>query len=217
MADKAPFISFPEGYLGSRSAKFPLIADTDEYFAINKEAGLACFQHDWTQGKPDFTAALRRELIGGKPQLARLGIEGVFRIFNLDAEVSGATLYAKTEAAEEKIKNAFGSRQIRMFYHFLATNESGERELASDLPLARHFQERRMLVSHKTGKKCKTQFRFLRNFGQFELWEAETLDMRTHQIRLHAAELGLSIVGEEEYAKGEKILLSGIKRGYRPS
>ncbi len=39
--------------------------------------------------------------------------------------------------------------------------------------------------------------------------------MRVHQLRIHAAERGLNIVGETEYAKGDRILLSMIKKGFR--
>ena len=67
--------------------------------------------------------ALRRELLNEKPQLKALGVEGLFRVFKLDAELSGVLLYAKTEDWEEKLRNAFGSRQIVFRYHFLASTE----------------------------------------------------------------------------------------------
>ena len=194
------FISFPEGYLGPRPLKFSLLANNEEFFAVNKPAGISCFQHEWTLGHPDLSMALKREIISGKPQLSRLGIEGVYRVFNLDAEVSGALVYAKSAAAEAKYRNSCGSRQFVFRYHLLVRTEVEERELYCDLPLAQHFQEQRAMVSHKTGKKCETRFRFLRPFGQYQLWEAETRDTRMHQVRLHAAECGLEIVGEDLYS-----------------
>lgn len=209
------FISFPEGYLGPKSMKFPLLANDADFFAINKPAGVSCFQHEWTLGGPDISMALKRELLGAKPQLFRLGIEGVYRIFNLDAEVSGVLMYAKNATAEAVYRNACGSRQFVFRYHLLVSTEVEERELDCDLPLAKHFQEQRVLVSHKTGKKCETHFRYLRNFGQYQLWEAESRDHRMHQIRVHAAECGLNIVGEDLYAEQEKIFLSRIKKDYR--
>ena len=91
-----------------RPIKFPLLVDDPGYFAINKPAGLASFQHDWNQGKPDISMALRRELLNEKPQLKKLGIEGLFRAYKLDAELSGVLLYAKTPEWEELLKNATG-------------------------------------------------------------------------------------------------------------
>lgn len=214
MSDDSLFISFPPGYLGRQSAKFPLLANDDRFFAVNKPAGVACFRHDWSEGLPDISMALRRELLNQKPQLERLGVQGLFRVYNLDPEVSGALLYAKTPEMEELLKNASGSRQLVYRYHLLAAAETDGRAFVCDLPIARHFQEDRMLVTHSTGKKCETRFTYLRNFGRYQLWEAETRDMRPHQVRLHAAEMGLRIVGESLYAKEPAVLLSNLKRGY---
>ena len=215
MSSKNDFISFPPGYLGGRPQKFPLIANEEGFFALNKPAGLASAQHEWTLGKPDISMALRRELLNEKPQLARLGIEGLYRVYNLDAEVSGVLLFAKNELHEEILKNAVGSSQLRFKFHLLAAYDGEEREFLCDLPLARHVTDRRMLVSHKTGKKCETRFRFVRQYGRYQLWEAETSDMRVHQARVHAAERGLRVVGESLYSKGDQIYLSQLKKGYQ--
>ncbi|MDQ8201656.1 pseudouridine synthase [Pelagicoccus sp. SDUM812003] len=217
MSQKSAFISFPPGYLGSQPMKFPLLANDERLFAVSKPAGVSCYQHEWTLGKPDFSMALRRELLNGKPQLERLGVKGVFRVYNLDAELSGALVFAKDEENEGLLKNAAGSDQLRFRFHLLARAETEEREFACDLPIARHFHDRRMLVSHKTGKRSETRFRFLRPFGQYQLWEAECTEMRLHQVRLHAAECGLMVVGEELYSDGGQVYLSRLKRGYLPS
>ncbi|MEC7906504.1 MAG: pseudouridine synthase [Verrucomicrobiota bacterium] len=216
MSETNSFISFPERYLGERPIKFPLLVDDPGYFAINKPAGLACFQHDWNQGKPDISMALRRELLNEKPQLSNLGIEGLFRAYKLDAELSGVLLYAKTPGWEEILKNAAGSSQLTYRFHLLASSDGQEQSFDGDWPIAFHTNGKRMVVSHRTGKKCLTRFRFLRAHGSYGLWEAETRDLRPHQIRVHAAELGLKIAGENLYARGDRIYLSRIKRDYRP-
>ncbi|EDY84009.1 RNA pseudouridine synthase family [Verrucomicrobiia bacterium DG1235] len=214
MSTKKEFISFPPGYLGSRPEKFPLIANDEGLFAINKPAGLASFQHEWSLGKPDISMALRRELLNEKPQLKKLGIEGLYRAYNLDSELSGALVFAKNEEFEKILKNAVGSSQLVFRFHLLVKAETEDREFVCDLPLMNHHQAKRMIVSHRSGKKCETRFRFLRGFGQYQLWEAETTSLRVHQVRVHAAERGLNIVGEDFYSDGEEIYLSRIKRDY---
>jgi 23S rRNA-/tRNA-specific pseudouridylate synthase len=217
MSDLTSFISFPEGYLGERPVKFPLLVDDPGYFAVNKPAGLACFRHDWNQGKPDISMALRRELLNEKPQLKKLGIEGLFRAYRLDAELSGVLLYAKTPEWEELLKNAAGSSQLLFRFHLLARSDNQTETVDCDLPIAYHANGKRMIISHRAGKQCHTRFRFLRPYGTYELWEAETSDLRPHQIRVHAAELGLKIVGEDLYSRGDRVYLSRFKRDYRPS
>jgi len=193
-----------------------LIANTALLFAVSKPPGIASCQHEWTLGRPDLSMALRRELLNKKPQLADLGIEGLYRAYNLDAELSGALIFAKDEDSEGFLKNAAGSGLLRYRFHLLARTDASQRELSCDLPLAKHFSERRMLVSHKTGKKCETRFSFVRSFGAYGLWEAETSTLRTHQVRVHAAECGLSVVGEKRYGMVEDVLLSRLKKDYRP-
>jgi len=99
----------------------------------------------------------------------------------------------------------------------LASSDIEPETVDCDLPIAFHSNGKRMIVSHRSGKKCHTRFRFLRVYGSYQLWEAETRVLRPHQIRVHAAELGLKIVGEGLYARGDRIYLSRIKRDYRRS
>ena len=51
----------------------------------------------------------------------------------------------------------------------------------------------------------------------YAVWTATTTFDRLHQVRVHAAESGLPIVGESRYAKTTPIFLSEIKRNYRPA
>jgi 23S rRNA pseudouridine955/2504/2580 synthase len=74
-----------------------------------------------------------------------------------------------------------------------------------------------MIVSHTTGKKTSTTFRLEQRYRGYAVWTATTTFDRLHQIRLHAAECGVPIVGEARYAKTAPIFLSEIKRDYRPA
>lgn len=48
-----------------------------------------------------------------------------------------------------------------------------------------------------------TTFTYLQPVGPFHLWQAEPLTGKTHQIRLHAADLGIPILGDPQYGGGE--------------
>lgn len=45
----------------------------------------------------------------------------------------------------------------------------------------------------------ETRFTLLETFNQFQLWQAEPLTGKTHQIRLHAQSLGISLLGDTLY------------------
>jgi 23S rRNA pseudouridine955/2504/2580 synthase/23S rRNA pseudouridine1911/1915/1917 synthase len=215
MSKSSPFLSFPPKYLGSASQKFPLIANTDGFYAINKPSGMSAAMDKWAVRTPDFSMALLREMEGEKPQLKRLGIEIVSRVNAIDPELSGVSLFAKNKDSEEFLRNAIGSREMTFVYDLLVEPDIKEKAVTCDLPIARHDTEPRALISRGTGRKTETAFRHRKSYGRYHLWEASTNVCRPHQIRLHAAESGLRVVGEGLYAISKPIFLSSLKRNYR--
>ena len=77
----------------------------------------------------------------------------------------------------------------------------------------RHESKPRAIVSHRFGKKCRTEFALKEDLGDWQLWSAKTNFLRWHQIRIHAAESGLRMVGDDTYVRVRKIFLSRLKRG----
>ena len=61
------------------------------------------------------------------------------------------------------------------------------------------------------GKNCETHFKVLERRKKFSLIEAKPITGRTHQIRVHLAEGGLPIVGDELYGKMEGNLPLGLR------
>lgn len=134
-------------------------------------------------------------------------------VYDVDREISGASIFVFDENAMQKLRNAYGSQQLEFVFRFFtrgSINDHGDR--VCDLPLAAHFSEPRMLVSHQSGKKTHTEFRFLEQWGPISMWEARANFVRCHQLRLHAVEVGLPIMGEEFYANEAPLYLSELKR-----
>ena len=77
---------------------------------------------------------------------------------------------------------------------------------------ARH----RTVVSRKFGKSSETHFRLIGVCGPYSWIEASPVSGRTHQIRVHLTDCGLSIVCDPLYGGNQKpIRLSEIKRSWR--
>ena len=211
------FLSFPPDTLGREPLRLPIVARGADWLVLNKPAGVPWTPDPWIPRPTDLVREVRRQLREGKPQLARLGIGAFHGVAGPDLVASGAVLCALSDAAGDRLANALGSAQIELTHRFVTMGRPAETEILCELPLAPHALEPRMLVSHATGKKTVTSFRQEQRFRGYAVWTATTTFDRLHQIRLHAAESGLPIVGESRYAKTAPIYLSEIKRTYRPA
>lgn len=217
MKEHAPFISFSEGRMGDQPVRLDLVEDHPDWIALAKPAGMVVTPDPWYSGRPDLITALRADVAAGKRQLTDLGLVAPVAVNRLDRDESGLLLIAKNEAIGTDLRNRVGSGQLRLTYTLLAEGPTDTEVLESQLPLARHKGQRRMLVSHTTGKKASTQFQRIESFGRTQCWEASTDYGRPHQIRVHGAECELGILGEKIYRKTPLVYLSQLKRRFRRS
>lgn len=214
MNEDDPFISFPPGALGDAPVRVPVLWDHPAACALNKPRHLPAFQDSRLGGGPRaLLPGIQKRAAAGAAQFLRFGLTSPSLLNLLDREASGILLCAKTPEARADLKNRMGSLAFTFRYHFLAEGAGGESELRCELPLAVHRAKPVALVSHQTGKKTFTLFRRLQQFGPFSLWESESPYDRYHQVRLHAAEAGLRLLGEDTYSrsadKGEEASLYG--------
>ena len=108
----------------------------------------------------------------------------------------------------------FEKREVHKTYHALVYGHPLWETLEVKLPLlpdgdARH----RTVVNKKIGKPSFTSFRLIGTCGPYSWIEACPKTGRTHQIRVHLAENGLSIVCDPLYSGNQKpVRLSEIKK-----
>lgn len=209
-------LSFPPHTLRAEPTLLPVIFRGSGVVALAKPAGVPVDEHPWTRGVPDICGEFRKRLAAGTVSAAALGLKRPAAVLSTDAECSGAALFADRDGgALEKWRNAAGSGQLRFFFVFLTRVSAGtpaEGDFVCRLPVAAHFTEARALVSRKTGKKAETRFSRLEKFGTVELWRAETSFPRLHQIRLHAAESGISVLGDALYGGAPAVSNAELSR-----
>ncbi len=196
-------LTFPPGTFEENSTRLPVIFRGNGVVALTKPSGIPVDEHPWTEGKATLCGELRTRLGAGQASARKLGLERPVSVILTDAEISGIVLLSDREnGLSDAWRNAVGSEQLRFVFIFLS-KKTAEEALPDDfvcsLPVAAHFSEPRALISHKTGKKSETRFVRTECFGNYELWRAETVFPRLHQIRLHAQESGLPIVGDALY------------------
>ncbi|MDR2603358.1 MAG: hypothetical protein LBC11_02245 [Puniceicoccales bacterium] len=178
------FIGFPPNTIRETSVKVKILVNLDNFLAIDKP--------------PDVPSEKILEHL--PKQWVSIGLCYPKEIFALDGEISGIFLIAKTKKSAAELRNFHGSQLFTFTFDLLALPSTLDKIITCDLPIAKHSFHHAMVVSHKTGKKSHTDFRFIENVGPYEHWKATTCFPRPHQIRLHAHECGIGIIGENLYA-----------------
>ena len=213
---KQDFIGFPPPLLGERPLRLAVLHHGDGLLALDKPSGISAAPHPWYLDMPHLDVAINEQVQAGKPELERLGIEGVHAVFHCEPYYSGVMLFATDSDSAEYYRNQYGSALMELTLQLICKPSEGDSERQCELPLAQHWGiQQRMVVSSATGKKAQTAFRELERIGSYALWEATLRYHRLHQILIHASEVGLPIVGDGIYAREQELLLSRIKRGYR--
>lgn len=155
-------IGFPAPLLGEQALRLNVLAEQAGALVLEKPQGVLGDAHPWYTDTPDLARALQKQVDEGKPELEAFGFKRVRSVFFQDAEATGAVVLSGTAEANETLRNEYGSSVCEFTYQFLARSSRTDREaFTCKLPLAQHFEEPRMFISHKTGKKPAHIFAFL--------------------------------------------------------
>lgn len=209
-------LGFPVPLLGGQPERLPVLFDDGELIVLGKPVGVLVEADSWYPKLPVLVEAIRYQAQGEKPEFVRRGIgkDGLWAVHGLDPDCYGPVLFARNRDQAEELRNAFGSNEFSFTFGFLSNGAVAGDRLECDLPMARHSHQRRMLVSHTTGKKACTAFEREESVGSYCLWSARTSFPRHQQILLHAYESGLPVLGDSLYARLPLPLLSKLKRHY---
>ena len=71
------------------------------------------------------------------------------------------------------------------------------------MPIGRSTKDRKKMAVTKKGKEAITHFKVLKRYGKYTLLEVKIETGRTHQIRVHMAEIGHPVVGDMVYSNGK--------------
>ncbi|KXV48618.1 pseudouridine synthase [Gluconobacter albidus] len=168
-------------------ADLPILLETPRFLILDKPAGLAVHPGPSTQDSVE-TRLLPHPR--GGPWLAH----------RLDTDTSGCLLVARRKTALIEAQAAFEQRQVRKLYWAVVVGNLSQDSGEIDAPLLRKSGPSgwRMVVDAK-GDEARTRWRVLGR-GKNLCWvELELLTGRTHQARIHCAELGTPILGDAVY------------------
>lgn len=133
------------------------------------------------------------------------GIGGVLRpgiVHRLDKDTSGVMVATKDDRTHQQLARQFKAhtiqRRYRALVHGLVQNQQG----TIDQPIGRHPAQRlKMSSSTRHGRRAVTHWQVLRRYDRdrLTLLDLKLETGRTHQIRVHLAEMNLPVVGDPLY------------------
>lgn len=174
-----------------------------DVIAINKPSGLA------TQGGSGLNDHLDGRLAalqGDYPTSPKL-------VHRLDKDTSGVLVLGRTAQAAAKLSDAFRHRDCRKTYWALVVGVPNPRdgELESKMEKQARAAGKEVMQISEDGKKAITQYRTIDFMHHKVSWmELRPITGRTHQLRVHMAQLDCAIVGDAKYG-GMESFVEGLE------
>lgn len=177
---------------------FRVLHHDDSILVIAKPAGLPAHRNE-------------RELRGTVADYAQRDfgllptIQGAARpgiVHRLDKDTSGVMVLARTDDAAHELKRQFAARTVRKEYRAIVYGELPLDSYWIDKAIDRDpHRPSRMSVVDEGGRESETFVEVVKRARGFTHVRCAPKTGRTHQIRVHMASIGHSIVGDRVYRR----------------
>ena len=134
------------------------------------------------------------------------GIGGEIRpgiVHRLDKDTSGIIIVAKNDKSHINLSNQIKNREVKKIYIALVRGVIKENEATINMPIGRSTKDRKKMAVSRNGKEAITHFKVLNRYDNYTLLQIKIDTGRTHQIRVHMAEIGHPIIGDIVYSNGK--------------
>lgn len=169
-----------------------IVFEDEAVMVINKPAGLVVHP-----GAGNWQGTLLNALLHHAPELAAVPRAGI--VHRLDKDTSGLLVVAKTLTVQTALVRALQAREVKRVYWAVALGVFERPEGEIDAPIGRHPTHRTRMAVVLAGKPAQTRYVVLRQFREAAWVECHLRTGRTHQIRVHLAQLGHPLVGDTLY------------------
>lgn len=190
--------------LKAQDIPIEIIYEDKDIIVVNKPKGLVVHP---ANGNPDGTLvnaimAICKDSLSGIGGEIRPGI-----VHRLDKDTSGLLIVAKNDMAHIKMSEQIKNREVKKTYIALVRGTVPENEATIKMPIGRSTKDRKKMAVTKNGKEAITHFKVLERYttknASYTLLEIKIDTGRTHQIRVHMAEIGYPIIGDSVYSNGK--------------
>lgn len=140
------------------------------------------------------------------------GIGGELRpgiVHRIDKDTSGAIVVTKNDQSHQHLAAQFKDHSINRRYLALVHGDPGKDSGKIDQPIGRHpIQRKKMSGKARNGKRAVTHWKILKqyNVNRLSLIELQLETGRTHQIRVHFAEINCPLVADPLYGNRSRAI-----------
>jgi 23S rRNA pseudouridine1911/1915/1917 synthase len=180
--------------------------------AVNKPPGMVVHP-----AKGHWSGTLTSALAFHISQLSTVG--GPTRpgiVHRLDRDTSGVILVAKTDTAHQALAAQFEARTVSKEYIAITRGTVDRDQDIIAQPIGAHpYQREKMAIraGHSTSRPARTEFHVQQRYRGFSKILAMPKTGRTHQIRVHLANIGCPVLCDRLYAGHAQITSNQILGG----
>ena len=194
----------PDKLLPPEDHELEILFEDPWLLVINKPPGMICHPTGDYQ-----TGSLCNAIQGHLDR--RTAVTGLLRpgiVHRIDRQTSGAIVVTKDHLSHRLVSIEFQRERVSKAYYALVQGVISQDEILIDLPIGQARGDT-ILMSAKAGaldaRPSKTRVRVMQRFAEQTFVEAKPFTGRNHQIRVHLAEVGFPLVGDEYYEAGGKL------------
>lgn len=176
---------------------FEILYEDRDIIVGNKAAGFLTVRALWNK-EGSIHSRLNEYVRKGNPKSHKR----VFVVHRLDQDTTGVMIFAKTFKVQETLKAQWkGTKKI---YYAVVHGHLKEKSGT----IESYLEEDEDYVVHSSqdkakGELAKTAYKVLKETEKYSLLEIDLLTGKKNQIRVHMADLGHPVVGDEKYGAGK--------------
>jgi 23S rRNA pseudouridine1911/1915/1917 synthase len=168
-----------------------VVYEDDDLLVINKPAGLVVHP-----AAGHINDTLLNALLHHCPDLVNIPRAGI--VHRLDKDTSGLLVIAKTLSAHADLVEQLHNRTVKREYEAITYDVmTGGGKV--DMPIGRHPSQRKKMAVVDSGKEAITHYRVIKRYPAHTHVAVKLETGRTHQIRVHMAQIRYPLVGDPVY------------------